>query len=102
MNLLILYLKNISNQGKNLIKSMINKNPKYRITAEKALKSNLFITLETKKTLKVPNNEYKNILHNIETFKRTNRLQEIALSFLVHNIPDIDDIRNINKVYSKS
>ena len=92
--------ENISNQGKNLIKSMINKNPKYRITAEKALKSNWFITLETKKTLKVPNNEYKNILHNIETFKRTNRLQEIALSFLVHNIPDIDDIRNINKVYS--
>ena len=92
--------ENISSQGKNLIKSMINKNPKYRITAEKALKSNWFITLETKKTLKVPNNEYKNILHNIETYKRTNRLQEIALSFLVHNIPDIDDIRNINKVYS--
>ena len=92
--------ENISTQGKNLIKSMINKNPKYRITAEKALKSNWFITLETKKTLKVPNNEYKNILHNIETFKRTNKLQELALSFLVHNIPDIDDIRNINKVYS--
>ena len=92
--------ENISTQGKNLIKSMINKNPKYRITAEKALKSNWFITLETKKTLKVPNNEYKNILHNIETYKRTNRLQEMALSFLVHNIPDIDDIRNINKVYS--
>ena len=92
--------ENITSQGKNLIKSMINKNPKYRITAEKALKSNWFITLETKKTLKVPNNEYKNILHNIETYKRTNRLQEIALSFLVHNIPDIDDIRNINKVYS--
>ena len=92
--------ENISNQGKNLIKSMINKNPKYRITAEKALKSNWFITLETKKTLKVPNNEYKNILHNIETFKKSNRLQEISLSFLIHNVPDIDDIRNINKVYS--
>ena len=92
--------ENISSQGKNLIKSMINKNPKNRITAEKALKSNWFITLETKKTLKVPNNEYKNILHNIETYKRTNRLQEVALSFLIHNIPDIDDIRNINKVYS--
>ncbi len=92
--------ENISSQGKNLIKSMINKNPKNRITAEKALKSNWFITLETKKTLKVPNNEYKNILHNIETYKRTNMLQEVVLSFLVHNIPDIDDIRNINKVYS--
>jgi serine/threonine protein kinase len=92
--------ENISSQGKYLIKSMINKNPKNRITAEKALKSNWFITLETKKTLKVPNNEYKNILHNIETYKRTNRLQEVALSFLIHNIPDIDDIRNINKVYS--
>ena len=92
--------ENISPQGKNLIKSMISKNPRYRISAEKALKSNWFITLETKKTLKVPNNEYKNILHNIETYKKSNRLQEIALSFLVHNIPDIEDIRNINKVYS--
>ena len=92
--------ENISPQGKNLIKSMISKNPRYRISAEKALKSNWFITLETKKTLKVPNNEYKNILHNIETFKKSNRLQEMALSFLVHNIPDIEDIRNINKVYS--
>ena len=91
---------NISAQGKSLIKSMITKNPRYRITAEKALKSNWFITLETKKTLKVPNNEYKNILHNIETFKKSNRLQEISLSFLIHNVPDIDDIRNINKVYS--
>ena len=87
--------ENISPQGKNLIKSMISKNPRYRISAEKALKSNWFITLETKKTLKVPNN-----LHNIETYKKSNRLQEIALSFLVHNIPDIEDIRNINKVYS--
>ena len=92
--------ENISPQGKSLIKSMISKNPRYRITAEKALKSNWFITLETKKTLKIPNNEYKNILHNIETFKKSNRLQEMALSFLIHNIPDIEDIRNINKVYS--
>ena len=92
--------ENISPQGKSLIKSMITKNPRYRISAEKALKSNWFITLETKKTLKVPNNEYKNILHNIETFKKSNRLQEMALSFLIHNIPDIEDIRNINKVYS--
>ena len=92
--------ENISPQGKCLIKSMISKNPRYRITAEKALKSNWFITLETKKTLKIPNNEYKNILHNIETFKKSNRLQEMALSFLIHNIPDIEDIRNINKVYS--
>ena len=92
--------ENISPQGKSLIKSMIAKNPRYRITAEKALRHNWFITLETKKTLKVPNNEYKNILHNIETFKKPNRLQEMALSFLIHNIPDIEDIRNINKVYS--
>ena len=92
--------ENISPQGKILIKSMINRNPRYRITAEKALKSNWFITLETKKTLKIPNNEYKNILHNIETYKKPNRLQEAALSFLIHNIPDIEDTRNINKVYS--
>ena len=92
--------ENISPQGKILIKSMINRNPRYRITAEKALKSNWFITLETKKTLKIPNNEYKNILHNIETYKKPNRLQETALSFLIHNIPDIEDTRNINKVYS--
>ena len=92
--------ENISPQGKSLIKSMITRNPRYRISAEKALKSNWFITLETKKTLKVPNNEYKNILHNIETYKKPNRLQETALSFLIHNIPDIEDTRNINKVYS--
>ena len=48
----------------------------------------------------LPNNEYKNILHNIETYKKPNRLQETALSFLIHNIPDIEDTRNINKVYS--
>ena len=92
--------ENISPQGKSLIKSMISRNPRYRISAEKALKHNWFITLETKKTLKIPNNEYKNILHNIETFKKSNRLQEMALSYLIHNIPDIEDIRNINKVYS--
>ena len=92
--------ENISPQGKNLIKSMLSRNPRYRISAEKALKSNWFITLETKKTLKIPNNEYKNILHNIETYKKPNRLQETALSFLIHNIPDIEDTRNINKVYS--
>ena len=92
--------ENISPQGKSLIKSMISNNPRNRITAEKALKHNWFITLETKKTLKIPNNEYKNILHNIETFKKSNRLQEMALSYLIHNIPDIEDIRNINKVFS--
>ena len=91
--------ENISYQGKNLIRSMLNKNPKNRITAEKALKSNWFISLETKKTLRVPNVDYRNILINIENYKRPHKLYEIALSFLVHNIPDIDEIRNINKVY---
>ena len=38
-------------------------------------------------------------MNNIKKYRPTNKLFEISLAYLVHNIPDIEDVRNINKVY---
>ena len=38
-------------------------------------------------------------MSNIKRFKSTNKLFQTSLAYLVHNIPDIEDVRNINKMY---
>ena len=89
----------ISREGKNLIKNMLSKNPKDRMPSQKLLKSKWFINLETLKNFKIKNSNYIKIINNIKKYKPTNKIQEISIAFLVHNIPDIEDVRDINKVY---
>lgn len=90
----------ISPHGKRLISLLLNRNPSKRISAKNAIKSKWFGFLETKKTIaKVIKKQYKKIMSNIKRFKSTNKLFQTSLAYLVHNIPDIEDVRNINKMY---
>ena len=89
----------ISSEGKNLIKNMLSKNPKDRLPSQKLLKSKWFLNLETLKNFKINNSDYIKLINNIKKYKPTNKIQEISIAFLVHNIPDIEDVRDINKVY---
>lgn len=90
----------ISPHGKKLIRLLLHQNPSKRISAKNAIKSKWFTFLETKKSIsKIIKPQYKKIMNNIKKYRPTNKLFEISLAYLVHNIPDIEDVRNINKVY---
>lgn len=90
----------ISHHGKKLIRLLLQQNPSKRISAKNAIKSKWFTFLETKKSIsKIIKPQYKKIMNNIKKYRPTNKLFEISLAYLVHNIPDIEDVRNINKIY---
>ena len=91
--------EHISEEGIKLLKGLINQNPKKRISISNALKSKWFINLDTRKTFKITKSHYKKIITNVKKYNPSNKLQEIAIAYLVHNIPDIDDVRDINKVF---
>jgi len=91
--------EHISEDGIKLLKGLINNNPKKRISINNALKSKWFINLDTRKTFKISKSHYKKIITNVKKYNPSNKLQEISIAYLVHNIPDIDDVRDINKVF---
>ena len=91
--------EHISKEGIKLIKGLINRNPKKRISINNALKSKWFLKLETRKSFKITKSHYRKIISNVKKYNPSNKLQQISIAYLVHNIPDIDDVRDINKVY---
>jgi len=40
-----------------------------------------------------------NSIYNLIMYKPKNKLQQLALTYLVHNFPDLNKIRNINKIF---
>ena len=38
-------------------------------------------------------------INNLIMYKPKNKLQQLALTYLVHNFPDLNEIRNINKIF---
>ena len=90
----------ISQHGKSLIAQLLSVNLRNRISAKTALKSKWFTFLETKNSLtRINKLQSKKILNNINKFKSNNVLYDKSIEYLVHNVPDIEDVRYINKMF---
>lgn len=90
----------VSPHVKTLISQCMAQKASQRINASRALQSRWFTSLETKKTfLKISRRQYQKIITNIKKYSPSNKLFEASIGYLVHNIPDIEDVRNINKIY---
>ena len=91
---------NISEEGKDLIKQCLEMNVNKRISAKKALEHPWFNLLNTKEYF-IKVNEYfmMKTINNLIMYKPKNKLQQLALTYLVHNFPDLNEIKNINKIF---
>ena len=91
----------ISNEGKDLIKQCLELNVDKRISAKDALNHPWFDLLKTKEYF-INVNEYfmKKTINNLIMYKPINKLQKLALTYFVHNFGNLNEIKNINKIFN--
>ena len=95
---------NISDEAKNLIKSMLVKNKKKRININQVLNSDWIIKNICKNNTKeIHDNKYlkETIVQNILKFKNINQIQLLALFYVLHNYIDFknEEIKKITKEF---
>ena len=92
--------ENISEEAKDLIKQCLEMNVNKRISAKEAMEHPWFSLLNTKEYFVKVNEYFMNkTINNLIMYKPKNKLQQLALTYLVHNFPDLNEIKNINKIF---
>ncbi|MCQ2816192.1 MAG: protein kinase [archaeon] len=93
--------ENVSEEAKDLINKCLTKNPSQRITAKEAMQHSFFKKFKAKNYFSnVGQYNLESTLDNLINYRPKNKLQEVALGYLVHNFPGIDEIKIINKVFN--
>jgi len=99
-NMDIKEFKEISDECKDLITKLLEKNPKKRLSASEALNHEWFKKLKIKS--EIIENDIEKIKESFENIKKYNpklKLQQVVLAFLVHNIPQLKSMKDIYKVF---
>ena len=92
--------KKISSEAKDLIRKLLDKNSKTRISAEEALIHPWFKKLKTKDLLiELTPEKIKDMLNNLKKYSPDKVLQHIALAYLVHNSPQNDQVEEAFKLF---
>ena len=99
-NMEIKEFENISNEAKDLIQKLLEKNPKKRLSASIALKHAWFKSLDIKSTIVESNIvKIKESLTNIKNYNPRFKLQQVVIAYLVHNIPQLQIMREAYRVF---
>lgn len=91
----------ISSEAKQLITSLLTKDPSKRISAEEALNHVWFRKLEIKDKLNMITSDKMKYIHNLKSHKKNNILQSAALAYLVHNFTQLNSVQELYKLFNK-
>ena len=93
----------LSNAGKDLIKKLLVKDPKKRITASEALNHAWFKENKSKELFNRIKDQsiLKKLIKNLKAYHRDYIIQETALAYLVHNFPQMKDVVNACKLFNQ-
>ena len=93
----------LSNAGKDLIKKLLVKDPKKRITASEALNHAWFKENKSKELFNRIKDQsiLKKLIKNLKAYHRDSIIQETALAYLVHNFPQMKDVVNACKLFNQ-
>jgi calcium-dependent protein kinase len=93
-------LQACSSDVKDLISQLLELDPKKRLSAGQALKHPWFIKMKTKELLgKIVKANIKTSFQQLSSFKPNFGLQHAAIAFLVHNMPQSEELRQIASIF---
>jgi calcium-dependent protein kinase len=97
------YLKDFSENTKDLLKKLLERDVNKRINAEDALKHKFFEEFKAKEKFNEIKDENKisKFINNLKNYKRKSILQETTIAYLVHNCTDLDDVEDANNLFDK-
>jgi len=92
--------KNVTEEAKNLIKALLQKNPSKRLTAAQALAHTWFQKFNVKlETIEANVEKIKKSLENIKKYNPSLKLQQVVIAYLVHNIPHLQCLVDAYKIF---
>lgn len=90
-----------SPEVRDLIRKLLDMNPITRLSAQEALRHPFFARFETRKKLYYTSPEkFTDIVDKLKSFQYSNKFQETALAFLVHNSLHLEEVKELYKVFS--
>jgi len=91
----------VSPEAKNLIRSLLERNPGNRISAEEAINHKWFKKLKTKDKFNfIPQEKIKAMLENLKSYSADKILQHIAMAYLVHNNPQHEEVLDACRLFN--
>ena len=94
----------ISNEGKDLVKKLLELNPNKRISAKEALEDDWF-KMSNNPIGHLSSNNLQIFMKNITEFCAEQKLQQATLAFLIHNFApkeELDELKDIFFVFDKN
>jgi calcium-dependent protein kinase len=91
----------VSKEIKDLVKGLLNYNPKVRLSAEQALNHIWFLKFKTKEQANlISDDKIKTCVKNIQNYKAAYVLQQAALAYLVHNNTHLPEIQDAYRLFN--
>ena len=88
----------VSNEAKDLIQKLLNKNIEKRLSAAEALNHEWFKKVETLDK-RVSQGRLENVFNNLKNFHTEQKMQQAVLSFLVHNFIQKEEVIELRRVF---
>jgi calcium-dependent protein kinase len=91
----------VSKEVKDLVRGLLNYNPKVRLSAEQALNHIWFLKFKTKEQANMISEEkIKICVKNIQNYKAAYVLQQAALAYLVHNNTHLPEVQDAYRLFN--
>ena len=96
-------LSKYSEETRDLVSVLLEKDTEKRINAETALNHKFFQLFKVKEMFNEikDQNQVQKFVNNLKTYKRESVLQETTIAYLVHNFPDKQEIVDACKLFNK-
>ena len=96
-------LEKFSDNTKDLVSKLLEKDINKRINAEQALEHKYFEEFKVKDLLNEIKDKKKveKFIENLKNYKRKSILQETILAYLIHNFPQLEEISDACKLFDK-